>query len=200
MAVKIRLRRMGAKKRPFYRLVVADARSPRDGRFIESVGTYDPIANPAVVRIDAERVKDWISKGARPTDVARQLLVAEGVIERSGPSYSAADRATKLSKKAQAKVAATAEAAATAKAEAAAAKAAPVAEPVAEPAAEPAAEPSAEVAAPEVADAEPVAAETVVPAEATKVEAEVEAEAEVPEAPEAADAGHEAPAAPVEEG
>ena len=87
MAVKIRLRRVGAKKRPFYRLVVADARSPRDGRFIEAVGTYDPLQEPAVVRIDAERVKDWMSKGAKPTDIARQLLIAEGLLERTGVAY-----------------------------------------------------------------------------------------------------------------
>ena len=78
LAVKIRLRRVGAKKRPFYRLVVADARSPRDGRFIEAVGTYDPLQDPALVKIDAERVLEWISKGAKPTDIARQLLIAEG--------------------------------------------------------------------------------------------------------------------------
>ena len=63
---------MGAKKRPFYRLVVADSRSPRDGRFIEAIGTYDPLADPAVVRIQVDRVKEWMSKGARPTDIARQ--------------------------------------------------------------------------------------------------------------------------------
>ncbi|HEY8740113.1 MAG TPA: 30S ribosomal protein S16, partial [Candidatus Dormibacteraeota bacterium] len=103
MSVKIRLRRMGAKKKPFYRLVVADARSPRDGRFIEAVGTYDPLSNPAMVKIDAERIKDWISKGARPTDVARQLLVAEGVLERTGPVYDSSEAKPKPSKKAKAK-------------------------------------------------------------------------------------------------
>jgi small subunit ribosomal protein S16 len=81
--VKIRLKRMGAKKRPFYRLVVADSRSPRDGRFIEEVGTYDPIANPAKVQIDADRVRDWISKGARPSDIARKLLEQQGVLQRA---------------------------------------------------------------------------------------------------------------------
>lgn len=109
MSVKIRLRRMGAKKKPFYRLVVADARSPRDGRFIEAVGLYDPLANPALVKIDAERVKDWISKGARPTDVARQLLVSQGLLERTGPVYDPAEAGPKASKKAQAKAAAAAE-------------------------------------------------------------------------------------------
>jgi small subunit ribosomal protein S16 len=80
--VKIRLKRMGAKKRPFYRLVVADSRSPRDGRFIEEVGTYDPIANPARVSIDADRVRDWMNRGARPSDIARKLLEQQGVLQR----------------------------------------------------------------------------------------------------------------------
>jgi small subunit ribosomal protein S16 len=78
--VKIRLKRMGTTKRPVYRLVVADSRSPRDGRFIESIGFYDPLPNPAVVRIDAERVQIWIKRGARPSDSARQLLVKEGIL------------------------------------------------------------------------------------------------------------------------
>jgi small subunit ribosomal protein S16 len=73
--VKIRLKRMGTTKRPVYRLVVADSRSPRDGRFIESIGFYDPLPNPAVVRIDTERVQLWLKRGARPSDSARQLLV-----------------------------------------------------------------------------------------------------------------------------
>ena len=78
--VKIRLKRMGTTKRPVYRLVVADSRSPRDGRFIESIGFYDPLPNPAVVRIDTERVQLWLKRGARPSDSARQLLVKEGVL------------------------------------------------------------------------------------------------------------------------
>ncbi|HVD00027.1 MAG TPA: 30S ribosomal protein S16 [Candidatus Dormibacteraeota bacterium] len=82
--VKIRLRRMGAKKRPFYRLVVADARSPRDGRFIEQLGIYDPLTSPATIRIDGEKVQQWISKGAQPSDAARSLLQREGIIE--GPA------------------------------------------------------------------------------------------------------------------
>jgi small subunit ribosomal protein S16 len=81
--VKIRLKRMGAKKRPFYRLVVADARSPRDGKFIEELGTYDPIAQPAKVRIDADRVKEWMRKGAQPTDTARKLLEMESILPRT---------------------------------------------------------------------------------------------------------------------
>ena len=74
MAVKIRLRRMGKKKAPFYRVVVADSRYPRDGRFIEEIGTYDPLANPAIVKIDMERAKYWIANGAQPTDTVRGLL------------------------------------------------------------------------------------------------------------------------------
>ena len=78
--VKIRLKRMGTTKRPVYRLGVADSRSPRDGRFIESIGFYDPLPNPAVVRIDADRVQLWLRRGARPSDSARQLLVKEGIL------------------------------------------------------------------------------------------------------------------------
>lgn len=80
MAVKIRLRRMGAKKAPFYRIVVADSRYPRDGRFIEEVGTYDPTKNPAEVKIDAEKAKKWIATGAQPTDTVRALLKKNGVL------------------------------------------------------------------------------------------------------------------------
>lgn len=74
MAVKIRLRRMGAKKAPFYRVVVADSRFPRDGRFIEEIGYYDPTKEPAVVKIDAEKAQKWIANGAQPTDTVRELL------------------------------------------------------------------------------------------------------------------------------
>ena len=84
--VKIRLRRMGAKKRPFYRLVVADSRSPRDGRFIEQLGYYDPLTDPATVKIDEDRVKKWLSQGAQPSDAARSLLQREGVLERYAAS------------------------------------------------------------------------------------------------------------------
>ena len=73
MAVKIRLRRMGAKKAPFYRIVVADSRYPRDGRFIEEIGTYDPMQEPSVVKVDAEKAKKWISNGAQPTDTVKTL-------------------------------------------------------------------------------------------------------------------------------
>ena len=74
MAVKIRLRRMGAKKNPFYRIVVADSRYPRDGRFIEEIGTYDPLKTPADVKIDADKAKQWIANGAQPTETVRALL------------------------------------------------------------------------------------------------------------------------------
>ena len=77
--VKIRLRRVGAKKAPYYRVVVADSHFPRDGRFIEEIGTYDPLANPATIQIDMERAKYWIANGAQPTDTVRGLLKkAEG--------------------------------------------------------------------------------------------------------------------------
>ena len=74
MAVKIRLRRMGAKKSPFYRVVVADSRFPRDGRFIEEIGTYDPTTEPSTIKIDADKAKQWLSNGAQPTDTVRVLL------------------------------------------------------------------------------------------------------------------------------
>ena len=80
MAVKIRLRRMGAKKAPFYRVVVADSRYPRNGRFIEEVGTYNPLTDPATVNIDAEAVKKWISNGAQPTDTVKSLLKKSNII------------------------------------------------------------------------------------------------------------------------
>ncbi len=78
--VKIRLRRMGAKKAPFYRIVVADARSPRDGRCIEEIGTYNPLTQPAVVNVDCEKAKTWIKNGAQPTDTVRGLLKKAGVL------------------------------------------------------------------------------------------------------------------------
>ncbi len=81
MAVKIRLRRMGSKKRPFYRLVVADSRSPRDGRFIEEIGYFDPIKEPQEVRIDMEKAIKWLKNGAQPTDTARALLKKSGVYD-----------------------------------------------------------------------------------------------------------------------
>lgn len=80
MAVKIRLRRIGAKKDPFYRIVVADSRYPRDGRFIEEIGYYDPTVEPSVLKVDAEKAKKWIATGAQPTDTVKELLKKNGVI------------------------------------------------------------------------------------------------------------------------
>ena len=80
MAVKIRLRRMGAKKAPFYRIVVADSRYPRDGRFIEEIGTYNPTATPSEIKVDVEKAKQWIANGAQPTDTVKALLKKENVL------------------------------------------------------------------------------------------------------------------------
>jgi len=82
MATKIRLARAGAKKRPFYQIVVADGRSRRDGSFIENVGTYDPTKNPAAVKLNEEKALAWLQKGAQPTDTVRQLLKNAGVLDR----------------------------------------------------------------------------------------------------------------------
>ena len=79
--VKIRLKRMGMKKMPFYRVVVADERAPRDGRFIEEIGYYNPMTEPATVKIDADKAKQWIKNGAQPTDTVRTLLKKSGIIE-----------------------------------------------------------------------------------------------------------------------
>ena len=78
--VKIRLRRMGAKKAPYYRIVVADSRSPRDGRCIEEIGTYNPLTNPATITVDAEQTQPWIKNGAQPPDTVRGLLKKAGVL------------------------------------------------------------------------------------------------------------------------
>ncbi len=82
MAVKIRLMRMGAKKSPFYRLVVADSRSPRDGRFIEQVGHYDSTTEPAVVKIDEDKAIAWLQKGAQPTDTVKSLFSKAGILKK----------------------------------------------------------------------------------------------------------------------
>ena len=81
MAVKIRLKRVGKKKQPYYRVVVADARSPRDGRFIEEIGTYDPMKQPAEIKIDNEKAVAWMKNGAQPSDTVRALLKKTGAIE-----------------------------------------------------------------------------------------------------------------------
>ncbi|MDP8926558.1 MAG: 30S ribosomal protein S16 [Actinomycetota bacterium] len=80
MAVKIRLARHGSKKAPFYRIVVADSRSPRDGYFIDRVGTYNPRTDPSEIQVDEEKAKDWLAKGAQPTDQVRKLLKVSGVL------------------------------------------------------------------------------------------------------------------------
>jgi small subunit ribosomal protein S16 len=80
VAVRIRLRRMGAKKRPFYRIVVADSRSPRDGRFIETIGTYNPLTNPAEISLNSDRVRLWLSRGALPSDTVRDIFARQGLL------------------------------------------------------------------------------------------------------------------------
>ncbi|CAM3080422.1 30S ribosomal protein S16 [Filibacter tadaridae] len=82
MSVKIRLKRMGANKSPFYRIVVADSRSPRDGRQIETVGTYNPLTKPATVKIDAEAALKWLQNGAKPSDTVRNLFSEQGIMEK----------------------------------------------------------------------------------------------------------------------
>jgi small subunit ribosomal protein S16 len=81
MAVKMSLRRMGAKKAPFYRVIVADSRSPRDGRFIEELGYYNPLTNPAEIKIDAEKAKTWLKNGAQPTETVKSLLKKSGIVD-----------------------------------------------------------------------------------------------------------------------
>lgn len=90
MAVKIRLRRMGSRGRAFYRVVVADSRSPRDGRFIEAIGYYDPRKDPPEIKINGDRARLWLSRGAQPTDTAAALLKKEGILLISSPSKEAA--------------------------------------------------------------------------------------------------------------
>jgi len=98
LSVKIRLRRIGAKKHPFYRLVVADSRSPRDGKFIEILGTYDPMTEPVKLNLDQDKIKVWLQKGARPSDTARAFLIDQGLL----PKESARKRPTKPPKPAAA--------------------------------------------------------------------------------------------------
>ncbi|WDV47669.1 30S ribosomal protein S16 [Clostridiaceae bacterium M8S5] len=89
MAVKIRLKRMGAKKKPFYRIVVADSRSPRDGRFIEEVGYYNPVAQPKVIKIDDEKAIKWLKVGAKPTDTVNSLFKNNGILDKFEESKKA---------------------------------------------------------------------------------------------------------------
>ena len=101
MAVKIRLTRLRDKKNPFYRIVVADSRSPRDGKFIEVLGTFNPLTNPAEVKVDAEKTLAWVGKGAVPTDTAKAVLVKAGVLkaEKFTPKANAKAKAPKPKKK-----------------------------------------------------------------------------------------------------
>ena len=138
MALKIRLARAGAKKAPFYRVVAADARAPRDGRFIEILGRYNPRTQPSTVELDLAKIDAWLEKGAQPTEAAGKLIaIARG--EKVAP-----DSAETLSKKAQAKVVAEEKAAAEAATKASEAVAAPVEPEVAAPAEEPASAPAEE--------------------------------------------------------
>jgi len=81
MAVKMRLKRIGKKKKPFYRIVIADERAPRDGRFIDQVGTYNPLTDPSEIKFDEEKAKEWLKKGVQPTDTVKKLLKISGIIE-----------------------------------------------------------------------------------------------------------------------
>jgi small subunit ribosomal protein S16 len=173
---------MGAKKKPFYRLVVADARSPRDGRFIEQLGIYDPLTNPATIRIDGPKVQEWLAKGAQPSDAARSLLQREGIIQGAAirhPKAVNVGAVKKEPKPAAKRVEAEAAPVATVAEAAAEPEAVAVAEPEAQAAAEPDAEPAveavAEPAVEAVADSE--AAAVAEPEAAAVAEPEVVAEA-----------------------
>ena len=86
MAVKLRLKRMGSKQKPFYRIVAADARSRRDGRFIETVGTYNPLKNPTEIKVDEEKALTWLNNGAQPTDTVRSILTESGIMKKYADS------------------------------------------------------------------------------------------------------------------
>lgn len=178
--VKIRLRRIGAKKQPSYRLVVADSRSPRDGAFIAIIGHYNPLTDPETLVVDEEKASAWLKQGAQPTDTAARLLAKAGIIEEPAArkdkmKAGTPDKPKASKKKAKAAAAAAEEAKAEAPAEA-------EAEATAE---EPKAEAPAEAEAPVEAEAEETKAEVT---EEPKAEAEViEPETSAPEAPEAGD-------------
>ncbi|MFQ3548919.1 MAG: 30S ribosomal protein S16 [Armatimonadota bacterium] len=118
--VKIRLRRMGAKKKPFYRIVVADSRCARNGRFIENIGYYDPLKEPPVIKLEIERAEYWLKNGAQPTDIARHLLKLQGLLGGAKPKPEKAEKKSKKVLEAEAKAAAEAAAKAEEEAEAAA--------------------------------------------------------------------------------
>ena len=98
MAVKIRLTRMGDKKSPFYRIVVTDSRKARDGAYIEKLGTFNPLTNPAEVKLDVENTKKWIANGAQPTETARTILVREGILEPMAKRAPKTDKKKKENK------------------------------------------------------------------------------------------------------
>ncbi len=195
MAVAIRLARGGAKKRPYYKIVVADARNPRDGKFIERVGSYNPLLakdNPERVKLDADRVKHWLSVGAQPTDRVHRFLDAAGILERTAKNNpKKAEPGEKAKERAEERAAKEAEAA---EAAAAPAEETPVEEAVAEAPAEDIVAEEAP-AAEEVAPAEEAAAE-----EAPVEEAPAEAAAEEAPAADEAPAEDAAPEAAAEEG
>ncbi|MFZ0994389.1 MAG: 30S ribosomal protein S16 [Candidatus Dormiibacterota bacterium] len=180
MAVKIRLKRMGAKKRPFYRVVVADARSPRDGRFIESLGYYDPLKDPKVFHVDDERIRHWMATGARPSEAVRELLVRQGTLEalprpartKTGPKRAAksAPAAAPVAAAAAAPQAATEEEAPAEEVVAAEAEPGTASEDGVEPAA--LAEEAAEAAAEANAESQEEDASTEAPAEGDAVDTE----------------------------
>ena len=104
MAVKLRLKRMGAKQKPFYRIVAADSRTKRDGKFLENVGTYNPIKTPAEIKVDEEKVLNWLNKGAIPTDTVRSILSKQGIMKKFAESkVKSAPKAKKETKKAEVK-------------------------------------------------------------------------------------------------
>ena len=191
MAVSIRLARGGAKKRPYYRIVVADSRNARDGRFIEKVGTYNPLLakdSPERVKLDADRISHWLAVGAQPSDRVLRFLDAAGIKERAARNNP---KKAEPGEKAKERVEERAKRAADAEAAAAEAAAAPAEEPVAEEAAAEA--PAEEVVAEEATSEEIPAAEEAAPAEAAPAEADAAAE-EAPAAEEAAPAEVEAAA------
>ena len=175
MSLKIRLARGGAKKRPFYRIVLADSRSPRDGRFIERLGTYNPLLradDPERIKLKEERIRHWLSHGALPTDRVARFLGAANIIampaQRNNPQKGVPGAKAQERLKANEEAAAAAKEAAAAPApEPVAEPAAPEPEPAAEPEPEPAAEPAEATAETPDAAATPDAAETTEPAEAT---------------------------------
>jgi small subunit ribosomal protein S16 len=178
--LKLRLRRMGAKRQPSYRIVVAESRSPRDGRFIETVGIYNPKTQPMTLRVDSERAKYWLERGAQPTDTVRSLLVRVGAVEgRISKEGIAEGYVTEVPSRGTTPEVMQAHGAT---AESAAAAAAPARKPKAAATAAPAEEAAAEEAAAEEAPAEAAAAEEAATEEAPVAEAAAEEATTEPEA------------------